>query len=165
MDPETFPRGRGNFALHEGKSAKNMDDFYASLEGLSRLNLSTGVERAAAVRPTPQAQEVIVDGLNFLTFFCPSKEPGYAGVATPWELFVTTHMRVRAFLRGCKLANLKPTFVLGKSPPLPGPRSPAPHRHGAPLTWDWICRLRRGKRRGKAKVDGSKGRGGSLAEA
>jgi hypothetical protein len=107
----------------KGANPPSMDDFSASLEGLSRRNMSTGAERAAAVRTT-QAQEVIVDGLNFLSFFCPSKEPGYAGKATPWELFATTHMRVRAFLRGCKLANLKPTFVLGKSPLPPRPSSP-----------------------------------------
>jgi len=80
---------------------------------MERLNDALGklgLGRAAGKREVQERKHLVVDALNFLSYFCPSKEPDYAK-SSPWTLHAVMQQRARAFLDGCKLCKLEPHFV------------------------------------------------------
>jgi hypothetical protein len=81
-----------------------MDDPLAAAFGKLDLSPSAG-------RPAPRRTHLIVDALNYLSFFVPAKEPGHAK-SSPWSLQAEMQQRVAAFLRGCQLSALEPHFVI-----------------------------------------------------
>ena len=56
-------------------------------------------------------RHLIVDALNFLSFFVPVHEPGHSK-SSPWSLQAVMQQRVALFLRGCALSGLQPHFVI-----------------------------------------------------
>ena len=54
---------------------------------------------------------LIIDTLNFLTFFFPVYEPPFRG-RPPWTLHAVMLKRVAVFLHACDLARWKPHFVM-----------------------------------------------------
>jgi len=56
---------------------------------------------------------VVVDGLNYLSFFVPVKEPeNETQKLGPWELYEVSKQRTNAFLVGCRIEGIHPIFVL-----------------------------------------------------
>ena len=81
-----------------------MDDPLAAAFG--KLGLSPSAGTAA-----PRRTHLIVDALNYLSFFVPAKEPGHSK-SSPWSLHAVMQQRVAAFLRGCALSGWEPHFVI-----------------------------------------------------
>ena len=81
-----------------------MDDPLAAAFG--KLGLSPSAGTAA-----PRRTHLIVDALNYLSFFVPAKEPEHSK-SSPWSLHAVMQQRVAAFLRGCALSGWEPHFVI-----------------------------------------------------
>jgi len=60
--------------------------------------------------PGPQ-RHLVIDALNYLTFFFPVFEPAFRG-RPPWSLYAEMQRRVRFFLQACALAHWVPHFVI-----------------------------------------------------
>lgn len=73
--------------------------------------------RAADTSGTPGAPPVrlqrhlVIDALNYLTFFIPVLEPAFRG-RPPWSLHAEMQRRVVFFLQACALAHWVPHFVI-----------------------------------------------------
>jgi hypothetical protein len=61
-------------------------------------------------RPGPQ-RHLVIDALNYLTFFFPVFEPSFRG-RPPWSLYSEMLRRVVFFLQSCALAHWVPHFVI-----------------------------------------------------
>ena len=64
--------------------------------------------RTAAAGPQ---RHLVIDALNYLTFFFPVFEPAFRG-RPPWSLYAEMRRRVVFFLQSCALAHWVPHFVI-----------------------------------------------------
>ena len=72
--------------------------------------------RAAETHCTPTApagpqRHLVIDALNYLTFFFPVFEPAFRG-RPPWSLHAEMRRRVVFFMEACALAHWVPHFVI-----------------------------------------------------
>ena len=66
---------------------------------------------ASGTAATGPQRHLVIDALNYLTFFFPVFEPAFRG-RPPWSLYAEMRRRVVFFLQSCALAHWVPHFVI-----------------------------------------------------
>jgi hypothetical protein len=77
---------------------------------VSRHSPAADTRSTRTAAPGPQ-RHLVIDALNYLTFFFPVFEPAFRG-RPPWSLYAEMQRRVRFFLEACALAHWVPHFVI-----------------------------------------------------